>query len=291
MATQEGGRQRSIRSHVSRLDIYDVSTYVVYAFAFILFLFPVLWALSMSIRPAGEVVSYPLELVPSTITFQPYIAIFSSSDIVLWLWNSMKIALLNVVGILLVTIPSAYAFSRFDFHGKRHMLLGILLFQMISPVIIVIPMYNMMSELGLLNTHIGVVLLYIGLQVPFSIWLLKSYFDTIPEELDQSARIDGCDRIQTLRHVLLPSVMPGIAVVTIFNFVFAWAEFIMAFTILNDSELFTIAMGVYSFQGQYSTNWRLIAAASIVAMIPLLILFVALQHYFVRGLAEGAVKG
>lgn len=284
-------RRGSLRGHVGNLDVYDVSTYVVYALALSFFLFPVLWAVSMSLRPASEVVSYPLELVPSTVVIDPYITLLYGSDILLWVWNSLKIALLQVGGILLVTVPSAYAFSRFDFSGKRLALLGILLFQMISPVVIVIPMYNMMSDFRLLNTHIGVIVLYIGLQLPFSIWLLKSYFDTIPRELDHSARIDGCSRVQTIWHVLLPSVMPGIAVVTVFNFVFSWSEFVMAFTLLNDSNLFTIAMGVFSFQGQYSTNWRLIAAASVIAMIPLLIMFVALQRYFVRGLAEGAIKG
>jgi multiple sugar transport system permease protein len=277
--------------YVRRLDRYDLGAYVVYAFAFLFFLFPVMWAISMSIRPQGAVVSYPLELVPTEITFDAYDRVVRRSNMLIWVWNSMKIALLEVAGILLVTTPAAYAFSRFDFRGKKYTLFGILLFQMISPVVIVIPLYNMMNQLGLLNTHVGLIALYIGLQVPFSIWLLKSYFDTIPEELDQSARIDGCNRLQTVRYVLLPSVMPGLAVVTIFNFVFSWAEFVMAYTVLNSSRLFTIAMGVFSFQGQYSTDWRAIAAASVVAMIPLLVMFLALQRYFVRGLAEGAVKG
>lgn len=273
------------------IDRYKLGTYVVYFFGISLFLFPVLWAISMSVRPAGEVISAPLELLPSSITFEVYNRVLQESNVVTWLWNSLKIALLEVLGILLVVTPASYAFSRFQFQGKRLALLSILMFQMISPVVIVIPMYNLMSDMGLLNTHFGLILLYIGLQVPFSIWLLKSYFDTIPEELDQSARIDGCSRLQTLRHVLLPSVMPGIAVVAIFNFVFSWAEFVMAFTILNDSNLFTISMGVYAFQGQYSTDWRAIAAVSVIALLPLLVMFLALQRYFVSGLTEGAVKG
>lgn len=288
MATKSRGDRLGIDLEFDR---YRVGTYVVYLFGLAFFIFPVLWAISMSLRPAQEVISVPLQLLPSEFTFEVYRDVLANSDILRWVWNSLKIALLEVAGILLLVTPAAYAFSRFDFTGKRHVLLGILLFQMISPVVIVIPLYNMMVQFGLMNTHLGLIALYIGLQVPFSIWLLKSYFDTIPEELDQSARIDGCNRLQTLRHVLLPSVMPGIAVVSIFNFVFSWAEFVMAFTILNDSKLFTIAMGVYSFQGQYSTDYRAIAAASVIAMIPLLIMFISLQRYFVSGLTDGAVKG
>ena len=273
------------------LSSYTVLTYVVYALAMLFFLFPVLWVLSMSLRQPGEVLTYPVQFFPRDITLGPYVQVLQKSAMLTWLFNSLKIALLEVAGIVLVTTPAAYAFSRFDFRGKRYVLFGVLLFQMISPVVIVIPLYNMMATLNMLDTHMGLILLYIGLQVPFSIWLLKSYFDTIPQGLDEAARVDGCSRLQTLVHVLLPSMAPGIAVVAIFNFVFSWAEFVMAFTVLSDSSLYTISIGLFSFQGQYSTDWRVIAAASVVAMAPLLVMFVGLQRYFVKGLVEGAVKG
>jgi multiple sugar transport system permease protein len=273
------------------LSSYTILTYVVYALAMLFFLFPVLWVLSMSLRQPGEVLTYPVQFFPRDITLGPYVQVLQKSAMLTWLFNSLKIALLEVAGIVLVTTPAAYAFSRFDFRGKRYVLFGVLLFQMISPVVIVIPLYNMMATLNMLDTHMGLILLYIGLQVPFSIWLLKSYFDTIPQGLDEAARVDGCSRLQTLVHVLLPSMAPGIAVVAIFNFVFSWAEFVMAFTVLSDSSLYTISIGLFSFQGQYSTDWRVIAAASVVAMAPLLVMFVGLQRYFVKGLVEGAVKG
>lgn len=273
------------------LSSYTVLTYVVYALAMLFFLFPVLWVLSMSLRQPGEVLTYPVQFFPRDITLGPYVQVLQKSAMLTWLFNSLKIAFLEVAGIVLVTTPAAYAFSRFDFRGKRYVLFGVLLFQMISPVVIVIPLYNMMATLNMLDTHMGLILLYIGLQVPFSIWLLKSYFDTIPQGLDEAARVDGCSRLQTLVHVLLPSMAPGIAVVAIFNFVFSWAEFVMAFTVLSDSSLYTISIGLFSFQGQYSTDWRVIAAASVVAMAPLLVMFVGLQRYFVKGLVEGAVKG
>lgn len=285
MATSDSPLNR-IRS----LNMFDVLSYLVYAFALFFFLFPVYWVFSMSIRPAGEVLTYPIKIIPHTIVFEPYLTVLTESGLLTWFYNSMKITVLEVVGVLFTVTPASYAFSRMEFRGRRYLLYGILFFQMISPVVIVIPMYNLMGRLGLLNTHLGLILLYIGLQIPFSVWLLKSYFDTIPEELDDAARIDGCSRLQTLWHVLLPAMLPGYAVVIIFNFVFTWSEFVMAYTMLNKSSLYPISIGIFSFLGQYTSSWRLIAAASIVAIIPLIVMFVLLQNYFVRGLTEGAVK-
>ena len=193
---------------------------------------------------------------------------------------------------LAVSVPAAYAFSRFEFTGRRGLLGIVLLFQMISPVIIIVPLYTVMSSLGLLRTRAGLILLYVGIQTPFSIWLLKGYFDTIPKELDYAARIDGCNRLQTLRHVLLRPVAPGIAVVAIFNTVLTWSEFVLAFTVLrSESRLHTISIGIYKFQGQYGNDWRAIAAASVIGMLPLVVVFLGLQRYFVKGLVEGSLKG
>lgn len=159
---------------------------------------------------------------------------------------------------------------------------------MISSVIIVVPLYTVMSQLGLLRTRAGLILLYLGVQVPFSIWLLKGYFDTIPTELDYAARIDGCNRLQTLRHVLLRPVAPGIAVVAIFNTVLTWSEFVLAYTVLGTANrLHTISIGVYRFQGQYGNDWRAIAAASVVGIVPLVVVFLGLQRYFVKGWSRG----
>lgn len=271
------------------LSRYDVAVYLIYLLAILTFVFPIFWVFSMSIRPEGDVLTYPVQFVPEEITFEAYRRVAGLAWI--WIFNSAKIASLQVIGILLVCVPAAYAFSRFEFRGRRYILFGVLLFQMISPVVIVIPMYRLMNTLGLLNTHFGLILLYIGLQVPFSTWLLKSYFDTIPRGLDDAARVDGCNRLQMLRYVLLPSLLPGVAVVVIFNFIFSWSEFVMAFTVLQSSGLFPISVGVFAFQGQYSTAWTLIAAVSFLAMLPLIVAFLALQRYFVRGLTEGAVKG
>lgn len=280
-----------VRAELADLTALDLGVYVIYATAIAFFVFPVLWVASASLRPAGELFSYPFRLLPAEVSLSAYRQVFRAG-MVSWLFNSTLVTVFGVSSIVAVAVPAAYAFSRFEFTGRRGLLGIVLLFQMISPVIIIVPLYTVMSSLGLLRTRAGLILLYVGIQTPFSIWLLKGYFDTIPKELDYAARIDGCNRLQTLRHVLLRPVAPGIAVVAIFNTVLTWSEFVLAFTVLgSESRLHTISIGVYKFQGQYGNDWRAIAAASVIGMLPLVIVFLALQRYFVKGLVEGSLKG
>jgi multiple sugar transport system permease protein len=281
----------TLRDRLSGVTALDLSVYALYILAVVFFVFPVLWVVSASLRPAGELFSYPFELLPTELSVTAYEQVFRAG-MVTWLTNSALITIVGVTGIVAVSLPAAYAFSRFDFRGRQGLLGLVLLFQMISPIIIIVPLYTVMSTLGLLRTRAGLILLYVGVQTPFSIWLLKGYFDTIPKELDYAARIDGCNRLQTLRHVLLRPVAPGIAVVAIFNTVLTWSEFVLAYTVLGtESRLHTISIGVYKFQGQYGSDWRAIAAASVVGMVPLVLVFVGLQRYFVKGLVEGSLKG
>jgi len=293
-ASSEGAGPVSLRTLLEALRserALDLSVYALYTVAIAFFVFPVLWVVSASLRPAGELFSYPFRLLPPEVSLSAYRQVVRAG-VATWLFNSTIVTVLGVTGIVAVSIPAAYAFSRFEFRGRRGLLGIVLLFQMISPVIIIVPLYTVMSTLGLLRTRAGLVLLYVGIQTPFSIWLLKGYFDTVPTELDYAARIDGCNRLQVLRHALLRPVAPGIAVVAIFNTVLTWSEFVLAFTVLgSESALHTISIGVYKFQGQYGNDWRAIAAASVIGMLPLVIVFLGLQRYFVAGLIEGSLKG
>jgi multiple sugar transport system permease protein len=280
-----------VRAELAELTVLDIGVYILYAIAVAFFVFPVLWVVSASLRPAGELFSYPFRLIPTEVSLSAYRQVLNAG-MLSWLLNSTLVTILGVSSIIAVSVPAAYAFSRFEFTGRRGLLGIVLLFQMISPIIIIVPLYTVMSGLGLLRTRTGLILLYVGIQTPFSIWLLKGYFDTIPKELDYAARIDGCNRLQTLRHVLLRPIAPGIAVVAIFNTVLTWSEFVLAFTVLgSESRLHTISIGVYKFQGQYGNDWRAIAAASVIGMLPLVIVFLCLQRYFVKGLIEGSLKG
>ena len=287
-APLDGARNALVDTDVRLL---DVVVYGLYGVAMLFFAFPVLWIVSASVRPKGELLSFPFRFVPQEVSLSAYRRVFREG-MVTWLFNSTVITLVGVGSIVVVAVPAAYAFSRFRFRGRRQLLGLVLLFQMISSVIIIVPLYSVMTSLDLIDTRIGLILLYVGIQTPFSIWLLKGYFDTIPEELDYAARIDGCNRLQTLRHVLLRPIAPGIAVVAIFNTVFLWSEFVLAYTVIGSQpNLYTISIGVYEFQDDFGNDWRAIAAASAVGMLPLVTVFLALQRYFVKGLIEGSLKG
>lgn len=269
----------------------DVVVYGLYGIAMVFFAFPVLWIVSASVRPRGELLSFPFRVLPQEVSVTAYQRVFREGMLT-WLFNSTLITVVGVGSIIAVSVPAAYAFSRFRFRGRRQLLGVVLLFQMISSIVIIVPLYSVLTSLGLIDTRVGLILLYVGIQTPFSIWLLKGYFDTVPEALDYAARIDGCNRLQTLRHVLLRPVAPGIAVVAIFNTVFLWSEFVIAYTVIgSDRNLYTISIGVYEFQSQFGNDWRAIAAASVVGMLPLVAVFIGLQRYFVKGLIKGSLKG
>lgn len=274
-------------AHLRRLTVFDVATYLVYLVALGTFVVPLLWVVSLSLSTNDAIVAG--RLLPREVSLAAYRQVFRQG-MPRWLLNSTVVSVTAVLGIVAVATPTAYAFSRFDFRGRRYLLLLVLVFQMISPVIIVLPMYTLMARLGLLESHTGLVLLYVGLQVPFSVWLLKGYFDQVPRELESAARIDGCNRLQMLLYVFLRPVSPGLVVVAIFNFVLTWSEFVMAFTVLSNDALYTVSIGIYRFQGAFGTDWPAIAAASVVGMVPMVLVFLVLQRYFVRGLLRGSVK-
>lgn len=276
----------TIRSYLVRGFVY-----LAYAAAIVFFLTPVLWVISISLRPDSALFTN-LQLIPTDISFEAYRTTIDAG-ILDWFKNTLFVTTFSIVGVLLVTTPAAYAFSRFEFRGRRTLLLTVLTFQMIAAIVIVIPLYKVMQTLDLVGSLWGLALLYIGLQIPLSLWLLKSFFDTIPKEVDKAARIDGCNRLQTLVYVLLGPVKPGLAVVAILNFVFYWSEFVLAYTMLSGTNVQTLTMGIYRFESMAmrTTNWQAIAAAAVIGMVPLILFFLALQRYFIRGLTDGAVKG
>lgn len=268
----------------------NLLNYLVFIVIVLFFIGPIIWLISLSLKNMSEVYSYPPALFPDKIKLEQFAFVLTNSPIPTYLFNSFKITVFATLGILLVCIPGAYAFSRFNFKGRGLLLLSVLSFQMIAPVIIVVPLYTMMDNMGLLDTHSGLILVIIGAQVPFSIWLLKGFLDSIPHSIDESAMIDGASRFQTLLYVILPTAAPGLAAVVIFNFIFGWSEFVMSSIIISSEELLPFSVGIFTFQSSYGTAWNKIAAASVIGLIPILIMYISLQKFFVAGLTAGAVK-
>ena len=210
-----------------RLDETKVLIYASYLIVILVFWGPVVWMVSLSLKTVGEILAYPPKLFPSGFVIENYGYIFTQSTIPRNMLNSAKITVITVIGTLLVTVPASYGFSRFRFKGRTQILMAILLFQMISTLIIILPLYRYFIKLNLLDSHLGLILIYITVQIPFTVWLLKGFFDSIPKSLDDAARIDGASRLQSVIRVLIPVAMPGIAAAVLFNTINAWSQFLI----------------------------------------------------------------
>lgn len=255
------------------------------------FLLPQLWLLSLSLKTRAGVYEYPPRLLSPDSSLANYAFVFSSTQVPWYLWNSARVAVLATLVTLVAGAPAAYVLSRERFGQREQVLTGLLLAQMVSPIVLLVPLYGLVAGLGLLDTHAGLVLVYGAVQLPFTIVVLKNFFDALPASLFEAALIDGASRLLTLRRVALPLVGPGLASVAIFNLAAYWSEFGLALVLLDSQRRFTVPIGLFSFQSGYETEWQLVAAASFIGLLPVVAAFVLLQRYFVAGLTAGATKG
>jgi len=254
----------------------------------IICIFPLLVIVSTSFKPASDV--FDLKLLPVHFTFSNYQTVLSG-NFVTWLLNSLKIGVMTTVVGLALAAPAAYAVSRWQFIGKQGLLLFFLITQMFPAVLLIVPLYILFAQLGLLDNVFGLVVAYATTALPFSVWMLKNFFDAVPKELDEAARVDGLGPFQTFWRVVLPLTIPGVAVVAFFNFMAAWNEFMMAYTFLQSDANLTLAVGIQRYVNQFGADWQYLAAAAVLITLPVLIIFMWVQRYLVTGLTGGSVKG
>lgn len=253
-------------------------------------LWPVLDVVSISLRPGNQLRTTEWRLVPEDWTLDSYVTLLTDSMFLRWLGNSLLVATaVSLTGVALASI-GGYAFSRFRFVGRQAMMLSILATQMFPATMLLLPLYIMIAKLGLINTYLGLSAFYVSTALPFCVWQMKGFYDTIPRSLEEAARIDGCTPWQAFRNVILPLAVPGLVITALFSFMSAWSEYIVAAQILQDREMFTLPLGLKSFQSSMSTQWGLYAAASILVSVPVVVVFVVLSKYLVNGLTLGAVK-
>ncbi len=263
----------------------------------VLVLLPIYWMVNTSFKFQPEILKIPPTVVPHQFTFANYVAILvgslaSSIKFLVYFKNSMIISLSTMLTTLLLATPAAYAFSRVPFSGKRSIIHLVLISQMLPIVLILIPLYKTFLKLKLLSTYPGLILPYLMFTLPFSLWMLKGYFDSIPRELDESAKVDGCNKMQAMLLVIMPNVKPGLTATAIVTFIMAWDEFIIALTIMDKPTMRTLPIGIIqSFVGEFSIRWGEMMAASVVTTIPVVIIFIFLSRYLIGGLIAGAVKG
>lgn len=253
-------------------------------------LWPVLDVVSISLRPGNQLRTTELELLPKDWTLDSYRQLFTEQPFLKWLLNSLIVSTaVTVTGVALASI-GGYAFSRFRFVGRQAMMVSILTTQMFPATMLMLPLYLMIAKLGLINTYRGLAAFYVSTALPFCVWQMKGFYDTIPPSLEEAARIDGCSPWAAFRRVILPLATPGLVITALFSFMSAWSEYLVAAQILQDRDGFTLPLGLKSFQSSMSTQWGLYAAASILVSIPVVVIFIVLSRYLVSGLTLGSVK-
>ena len=255
------------------------------------FLLPQLWLFSLSLKNKAGLFEYPPTWVPRGGSLANYRFVLTHSQVPWYLWNSLVVAAFASAATLAVAVPAAYVLSRDRFRGRRPLLAALLVVQMVSPVILLVPIYAIIERLGLIDTRAGLILVYAAMQVPFTVWVLKNFFDAVPPSLFEAARLDGASRARTLWTIVLPIVAPGLGAAAVFNLAAYWSEFCLALVLLDSQARYTMPLGLFSFQSGYDTDWHLLAAASFIALVPVIAAFVFLQRFFVAGLTAGAVKG
>jgi arabinogalactan oligomer / maltooligosaccharide transport system permease protein len=252
--------------------------------------YPALRVVSVSLRPTTSLLSRSLEIIPPGATIQSYVALLQDEPFLLWLWNSLSVTLaVSLVGVV-IAATSAYAFSRWRFPSRRPLLIFLLTTQMIPAGMMVIPIFVIVAQLGLRNQVLGLMLAYIVTAVPFSIWILKGYYDTIPPDLEEAAMVDGCTRMEAFVRMILPLSTPALSIVFLFNFLAAWSEFIIARVVMQSETAFTWPLGFNTLLGQFDTDWGKYAAGAVIVTIPVLLLFISQSRYLISGLTLGSVK-
>lgn len=250
---------------------------------------PVAWIIGASLNPGTSLFSSTM--FPKEPTFKHYIDLFTETDYPKWYWNTLKIATANMILSVILTTTTAYVFSRFRFKGRKASMMTILILQMFPPFLAMTAIYVLLFRLGLLNTHLGLILVYAGAQIPYNTWLCKGYFDGIPKSLDEAAKIDGASNLTVFVRVILPLARPIITFVALTNFMGPWFDFIFPQLILRTSDKKTLALGLFEWiQKNQNTQFTRFAAGAILVAIPITLLFVYLQKHIVEGLSSGAVK-
>jgi len=257
-------------------------------------LFPFIWMISTSFKPPKEVYSYPPTFIPLRPSLNGFIKILtkstSSFNFIKWALNSTIVSVFTTIFSMIIAALAGYGLSRFKFKFKGALTYTILTTQVLPGSLLIVPLYIIMGNLKLLDTHLGLILAYATFSVPFCTWMLKGFFDTIPVSLDEAAMIDGANRFRLFATIILPLTTPGLVATGLFSFITGWNEYLFASTFMKSYGNWTLPIGIASFQGQYSTDWATIMAGSVLITLPVVALFLIFQKYLVGGMTAGAVK-
>ena len=277
-------------NHRNRAALRKTIDVAVTAIIALICLFPILWGLSTSLKQTNRIMEFPPRLIPQPLTFDHYVTLWEQ-NIAYYVFNSVAVSAFTILVCLVVGSLAGYALARFSFRGKSAVLFVIVAAMSVPISSLLVPTFGFMADLGLLNTRTGLVLLYAAYELPMVVWILQSYFQTIPVELERAAMIDGYPRLQAIRRVVVPLSTTGLVAAGLFVLIFAWNDFVVALVMTTTEEVRTLPIAIYNFLGYYGREWGPLTAGAMVSTIPLIVVFVIFQRYFMSGMTGGSVKG
>jgi len=266
-------------------------TYVILVLSSILVIFPVAWMLSVSVRPNNQVFEYPASFIPTTFTLEAYINVLSNNRYLKYFLNSYIIGMIVTIVSTVIGIMAGYGLSRYKYKGKKVFSMFVVATQTVPKVALLIPFFIMMTTLKLYNTRIGLIVTYTSFALPYAIVMMQGYFNSVSTELDEAAMIDGLSPFQTLWRIIVPVTIPAIISTMIYTFILSWNEFIFVMTLIQDDALRTIPVGIAMMKGETTYQWNMMMSMSLIGSVPVLILYLIGQRYFISGLSDGSVKG
>jgi len=270
----------------------DIATYAAALLVAAFFILPILWLVSLSLRTPQEIFFGAARFIPQAPTFDNFVRVWNDTGFPGYLWNAFLLSSAGALGAAVIAAPAAYAFSRFDFRGRAGLMMAILAVQMVSGLVILIPLYRYMAALNLLETHFATALVYIAIGIPMNVWLIKTAFDRVPMELEEAASIDGAGRFKAFIQITLPLALPGVASSIILNLILNWSQFLVPFLMLTEESKWPISVAIFKYAGSTTASTtQLLAAACLIAIVPAILCFVFLQRTIVSTLTAGAVKG
>lgn len=274
-----------------KLRLLGMSKVIYLAIYLLVMVFPLYWIVITSLKPQKDIFSFPLKYWPERFTLDNYIHIFKISKFHIYIGNSLLVAITSAIIVLVIAILSAYVLARFKFRGHRQIMLAFFATQMLPGFVALAPLYLMMSNMGLINNRISLVLMYTVGLIPFSTIMLRGFFERIPSSLEEAAMIDGCSRWTALVRIIIPVMLPGIASTFIFAFVQNWNELFLAVMFIDNDALKTLPVAMNSFILKFDVDWGAMSAGAVLSIIPTILLFAFAQRFIVEGLTQGAEKG
>lgn len=273
-------------SKIEKIIAYGILTFFA-AFA----IYPILVVFSISIRPGDRLLSKSLAIIPPDFTFQTYADLFLNHPFLRWMGNSLIVSVLVTVFAVALAATAGYAFSRYKFRGRGASMIAIITTQMFPVTMLLLPLFIMLIKIGAYDSYVGLIIAYSATALPFTVWQMKGYYDTIPYSLEEAATIDGAGQFTIFYKIILPLALPALAITSLFSFMTAWSEYLVAAVLIQDQSLFTLPIGLKLFSSNMEVAWGLYSAGAIVVSIPVVILFLSLSRWLVSGLTLGSVKG